>query len=88
MKTPKIRGLGIVQDGFTRRWKATDEGHGGSAGTCGQACGREEPTGGGRMSHTNSRIITRLAIVLIMVTLTLVADGIRQSEAHQDSCHR
>jgi hypothetical protein len=25
MSTPKIRGLGIVQDGFTMRWKATGE---------------------------------------------------------------
>ena len=25
MSTPKIQGLGIVQDGFTMRWKATGE---------------------------------------------------------------
>ena len=25
MSTPKIRGLGIIQDGFTKRWKATGE---------------------------------------------------------------
>jgi hypothetical protein len=23
METPNIRGLGIIQDGFSRRWKAT-----------------------------------------------------------------
>jgi hypothetical protein len=25
MSTPKIRGLGIIQDGFSMRWKATGE---------------------------------------------------------------
>ena len=25
MSTPNIRGLGVVQDGFTMRWKATSE---------------------------------------------------------------
>jgi hypothetical protein len=25
MSTPNIRGLGIIQDGFTNRWKATGE---------------------------------------------------------------
>jgi hypothetical protein len=25
MNPPNIRGLGIIQDGFTRRWKATGE---------------------------------------------------------------
>jgi len=25
METPNIRGLGIIQDRFTRRWKATGE---------------------------------------------------------------
>jgi hypothetical protein len=25
VSTPKIRGLGIVQDGFTKRWRATGE---------------------------------------------------------------
>jgi hypothetical protein len=25
MSTPNIRGLGIIQDGFTKRWKATGE---------------------------------------------------------------
>jgi hypothetical protein len=33
-------------------------------------------------------VIQRFAIVLIMVPLTLIADGIRRSEAHQDPCHR
>jgi phosphatidylserine/phosphatidylglycerophosphate/cardiolipin synthase-like enzyme len=40
------------------------------------------------MSDTNRRIIQRLAIVLMMVTLTLLVDTIRHSEAHQDPCHR
>ena len=40
------------------------------------------------MSHTNTRIVSRIALVLIMVTLTLVADGIPHSEAHQDPCHQ
>ena len=30
----------------------------------------------------------RLAIVLIIACLTLVADGIHRREAHQDPCHR
>jgi hypothetical protein len=40
------------------------------------------------MSDTSRRIISRLAIVLIMVTLTLVADGTHHSEAYQDTFHR
>lgn len=40
------------------------------------------------MSHTSTWIIQRLAIVLMMVTLTILAGGISHSEAHQDPCHR
>ena len=40
------------------------------------------------MSHTSVRITQRPAIVLIMVSLTLLAGGIRHGEAHQDPCHR
>ena len=40
------------------------------------------------MRDTRLGVIQRLTFVLIMVTLTLVADGIHHSEAHQDPCHR
>jgi phosphatidylserine/phosphatidylglycerophosphate/cardiolipin synthase-like enzyme len=40
------------------------------------------------MSHTGNRIIQRLAIVLIIASLTPLVDGIRHSEPHQDPCHR
>jgi phosphatidylserine/phosphatidylglycerophosphate/cardiolipin synthase-like enzyme len=40
------------------------------------------------VSRTNTRIMPRIAIVLIMVTLTVLVDRIRHSEAHQDPCHR
>jgi phosphatidylserine/phosphatidylglycerophosphate/cardiolipin synthase-like enzyme len=40
------------------------------------------------VSHMSPRIIPRLAIVLIMVSLTVVVGSIRPSEAHQDPCHR
>jgi hypothetical protein len=40
------------------------------------------------VSDVSSRIMPRLAIVLIMASLTLVADGMRHGGAHQDPCHR
>jgi phosphatidylserine/phosphatidylglycerophosphate/cardiolipin synthase-like enzyme len=40
------------------------------------------------MRSTGTRIVQRLAMVLMMGTLTLVAHGIRPSEGHQDPCHR
>jgi phosphatidylserine/phosphatidylglycerophosphate/cardiolipin synthase-like enzyme len=40
------------------------------------------------VSHTSARRMLRLAIVLMIASLTLVADAIRHSEAHQDTCHR
>jgi phosphatidylserine/phosphatidylglycerophosphate/cardiolipin synthase-like enzyme len=40
------------------------------------------------MSHTSSRIIQRSAIVLIIASLTLLVNGVRLNEAHQDPCHR
>jgi phosphatidylserine/phosphatidylglycerophosphate/cardiolipin synthase-like enzyme len=40
------------------------------------------------VSHTSARRMPRLAIVLTIASLTLVADAIRHSEAHQDPCHR
>jgi phosphatidylserine/phosphatidylglycerophosphate/cardiolipin synthase-like enzyme len=40
------------------------------------------------VSHMSPRIILRLAIVLIVVSLTVVVGSIRPSEAHQDPCHR
>jgi phosphatidylserine/phosphatidylglycerophosphate/cardiolipin synthase-like enzyme len=40
------------------------------------------------VSHTCSRIMQRMAMVLVMASLTLLGDGIRHSEAHQDPCHR
>jgi phosphatidylserine/phosphatidylglycerophosphate/cardiolipin synthase-like enzyme len=40
------------------------------------------------MSHTGSRIIQRSAIVLIIASLTLLVNGMRPNEAHQDPCHR
>jgi phosphatidylserine/phosphatidylglycerophosphate/cardiolipin synthase-like enzyme len=40
------------------------------------------------MRFTSTRIVQRLAMVLMVGTLTLVAHGIRPSEGHQDPCHR
>jgi Staphylococcal nuclease homologue len=40
------------------------------------------------VSDMGTRIIQRLASVLIMVSLTVVAGGIRHGQAHQDPCHR
>jgi hypothetical protein len=40
------------------------------------------------VSDTGTRIIQRLAIVLTLITITLLAHSIRHSEAHQDPCHR
>ena len=43
------------------------------------------------MSHTHTRIMSRLAIVLIIASLPLVADGIRHREAlgaSSDGFHR
>jgi phosphatidylserine/phosphatidylglycerophosphate/cardiolipin synthase-like enzyme len=40
------------------------------------------------MSDMGTRIIPRLALALIMVSLAVVAGSLRPSEAHQDPCHR
>jgi phosphatidylserine/phosphatidylglycerophosphate/cardiolipin synthase-like enzyme len=40
------------------------------------------------VSHPNSRIMSRLAIVLILASLALLTDDVSQSNAHQDGCHR
>jgi hypothetical protein len=40
------------------------------------------------VSYASRRIMKRLLIVLIMVSLTLMADGSRHGEGHQDPCHR
>jgi hypothetical protein len=40
------------------------------------------------VSHMGTRIIPRLALVLILVSLAVVAGSLRSSEAHQDPCHR
>jgi PLD-like domain len=48
----------------------------------------EKGAEGGLVSDTGSQIIQRLAIVLIMTSLIVLADGISHSGAHQDPCHR
>jgi hypothetical protein len=40
------------------------------------------------VSDMGTRIIPRLAIVLILVSFAVVAGSLRPSEAHQDPCHR
>jgi phosphatidylserine/phosphatidylglycerophosphate/cardiolipin synthase-like enzyme len=40
------------------------------------------------VSHRSTRFIPRLAMVLILVSLAVVAGRLRPSEAHQDPCHR
>jgi phosphatidylserine/phosphatidylglycerophosphate/cardiolipin synthase-like enzyme len=40
------------------------------------------------VSHMSTRVIPRLAIVLILVSLAIVMGSPRDSEAHQDPCHR
>jgi hypothetical protein len=40
------------------------------------------------MSHPNTRIMQRLALVLIIVTLSVLVYRFRHNEAHQDPCHR
>ena len=40
------------------------------------------------MSHSSGRIIRRIAILLSLAILTVLADGLRHSEAHQHPCHR
>src|SRR5262249_55990754 len=94
---------GGVQDGCTQRGKARGEVEGlGWVEASGaplveamkalQVRGGEdgdgEGRGGGLVSHTSTQIMPRLAIVLIIACLTLVADGIHHGEAHQDPCHR
>lgn len=39
------------------------------------------------MGRTSPRIIQRIAIVLILATVTFLACSICHSEAHQDPCH-
>jgi hypothetical protein len=40
------------------------------------------------MGSTGTRVMPRLTIVLVVVSLTILADGMRYSEGHQDPCHR
>jgi hypothetical protein len=40
------------------------------------------------MSHTTARCMPRMAIVLMTVTLSVLADGVSHSDAHQDPCYR
>jgi phosphatidylserine/phosphatidylglycerophosphate/cardiolipin synthase-like enzyme len=40
------------------------------------------------VSHRSTRIIPRLAIVLILISLAVVVSSLRHTEAHQDPCHR
>ena len=40
------------------------------------------------MSHAGTGIVQRIATVLIITGLTLLAAGMSHSEAHQDPCHR
>jgi endonuclease YncB( thermonuclease family) len=40
------------------------------------------------VSHMSPRIIPRLAVMLILVSLVVVVGSLRHSEAHQDPCHR
>jgi hypothetical protein len=40
------------------------------------------------VSHTNTRIMHRLAMVLMTITLTVLGDGVSHNEAHQAPCHR
>jgi hypothetical protein len=81
MNTPKIRGLGVVQEGSPTRWNATGavEGLGGleawgtsvvDALTALQTRAAENGTragdsGGGLVSHTRAQFLPGLAIVLM-----------------------
>jgi phosphatidylserine/phosphatidylglycerophosphate/cardiolipin synthase-like enzyme len=40
------------------------------------------------LNHTINRSVQRISTVLVIVSLTLLISGIRQSDAHQDPCHR
>jgi len=102
MSTSNIRGLGIIQDGFTRRWKSTGEVEnvrwlealGSTLAEAMEALQAQarllERTGSRRgfVRDTGNGFVQRMAIILVMVTLTLFAAGHRPGEAHQDPCHR
>jgi phosphatidylserine/phosphatidylglycerophosphate/cardiolipin synthase-like enzyme len=40
------------------------------------------------VSHTITRIVQRISMVLVIASLAFLADGIHLSEGHQDPCHR
>jgi len=101
---PKVRGLGILHDGFTKRLRATGEvdglgwleawgphpggGTGGFKGAGSPVSRRARRGGRPLINYFTPRMVWQAIVVLIMVIPSMPVFGRPLSKAHEDPCLR